>query len=85
MTIPNFNLICLKSSNMHTNTFHASNRPIEPYMIPNPSVTDFGGSGCCRILFHSGLLPLSSPSNSYTTGDTTKRNSENEECFKVRS
>ena len=28
MTISNVNLICLKSSNMHTNTFHAPSPPL---------------------------------------------------------
>ena len=31
-----------KSSNIHTNTFHASNRPIRPYRTKNQGLTGFG-------------------------------------------
>ena len=43
MTISNFNLNFVKSSNVHTNTFHASNRPILQYITTNASVADFRG------------------------------------------
>ena len=50
ITISNFNVDFVKSSNRHTNTFHTSNPTILPYMNQNPSVADLG-AGFCRILF----------------------------------
>ena len=54
MTKSNLNLICLKSSNMHTNTFHASNPTILPYNIKILAFPDFYEGGF-------GILPYSAP------------------------
>ena len=43
MTVANSNVHLLKSSNMHTNTFHASNRPILPYMTNKSIYRDLEG------------------------------------------
>ena len=53
-------LICLKPSNVHTNTFHASNPAMLPYNVQNPSVADLGGFG---------ILPYCIP---YIGGDSSK-------------
>ena len=47
MTVSNFNIICVNSSNVHTNTCHVSSRPTEPYKAQNSFVADFAGSGFC--------------------------------------
>ena len=48
MRISNFNVELLKSSDVHTNTFHASNQPIRPYGTRNPGFIDLGGFGILR-------------------------------------
>ena len=54
-------LICLKPSNVHTNTFHAWNPAILPYNVQHPSVADLGGG--------FGILPYFIP---YIGGDSSK-------------
>jgi len=49
MTISNFNLMFLKSSNMHANESHASNPTILPYNVKNQVLADLFGLGFSPI------------------------------------
>ena len=49
MTNSNVNVMCLKSSNMHRNIFHASNPTILPYNSKHRGFTRLGASGFRHI------------------------------------